>query len=130
MATETRRPVVQLLTDVVNEITGLLQTELRLVRVEMNEKLAKLANGGVMIGVAAVLFVAGLGIAFLAIAEWLVVAGLTREWALTIVALVALAVGAIIATRGVANIKDTELVPERSLQRVREDIHTIKDHVS
>lgn len=130
MATETRRPVVQLLTDVVNEITGLLQTELRLVRVEISEKVGKLANGGVMIGVAAVMMIAGLGIALLAITEWLVLAGVMREWALTLVALVALAVGAVIAMRGVASIKETELVPERSLHHVREDIHTIKDHVS
>ena len=130
MATETRRPVVQLLADVINEVTGLLQTELRLVRVEMSEKLSKLANGGVMIGVAAALTIAGLGIAFLAVTEWLVVAGLTREWALTLVAAVTLAVGGLFAMRGVANIKETELVPERSLHHVRQDIHTIKDHVS
>jgi len=130
MATETKRPVVHLIADVVYEVTGLLQTELRLVRVEMSEKLSKLANGGVMIGVAAALIIAGLGVAFLAVTEWLVVAGLTRQWALTLVALVALGIGGIIAMRGVANIKETELVPERSLQNVREDVHTIKDHVS
>jgi len=130
MTTETRRPIVQLLADVVNEVTGLLQTELRLVRVEMSEKLSKLANGGVLIGVAAALIIAGLGIAFLAVTEWLVVAGMTREWALTLVAVVALAVGGLFAMRGVAKIKETELVPERSLHHVREDIHTIKDHVS
>jgi uncharacterized membrane protein YqjE len=130
MATETRRPIVQLFADVINEVTGLLQTELRLVRVEMSEKLSKLANGGVMIGVAAALIIAGLGIAFLAVTEWLVIAGLTREWSLTLVAVVALAVGGLFAVRGVASIKETELVPERSLHHVREDIHTIKDHVS
>jgi uncharacterized membrane protein YqjE len=130
MTTETRRPVVQLIADVVNEVTGLLQTELRLVRVEMSEKLSKLANVGVMIGVATALIIAGLGIAFLAVTEWLVVAGLTREWALTLVAVAALAIGGIIAMRGVANIKETELVPERSLHHMREDIHTIKDHVT
>jgi len=130
MATETRRAVVQLLTDIVNEVTGLLQTELRLVRAEMNEKFGKLTNGGVKIGFAVVLLIAGLGIAFLAITEWLVVAGLPREWALTIVALVAVAFGGLLATRGIAEIKETELVPERSLHHVRADIHTIKDHVS
>ena len=130
MATQTNRSVVQLLTDVVNELTGLLQTELRLVRVEMNEKFSRLASGGIQIGVAAALIIAGLGMAFLAITEWIVVAGLSREWALTIVALLALAIGAIIAMRGVAKIKEIELVPERSLHHVREDIHTIKDHVS
>jgi len=46
MATEARRPIGQLLTDIVNEVTGLMQTELRLIKVEMNEKVGKFANGG------------------------------------------------------------------------------------
>ena len=130
MISETRRPIVQLVTDTINEVTGLMQTELRLIRVELNEKIGKLANGGVMIGVGAVLLIASLGIAFLAVSEWLVVAGLTREWALTIVAVCGLIIGAIFASRGVSNIKATELVPERSLHSVRQGFSTIKDHVS
>ena len=130
MATEARRPIGQLLTDIVNEVTGLMQTELRLIKVEMNEKVGKLANGGVMIGVAAVCLIAGLGIAFMAVTEWLVVAGLPREWSLTIVALAALVIGGLIALRGISKIKSTEMMPERSLQHVRQDIHTIKEHVS
>jgi uncharacterized membrane protein YqjE len=130
MATETRRPVVQLLTDIVNETTGLMQAELRLVRVEVSEKLGKLANGGVMIGMGAVCLVAGLAIAFLALTEWLVVAGLAREWALSLVAVAAMAIGGLIAARGINNIKATELVPERSLHRVRQDLNIIKEHVS
>jgi uncharacterized membrane protein YqjE len=128
MATETKRPVVQLIAEVINEVTALLQTELRLVRVEMNEKFSRLASGGVMMGVAAALMIAGLEIGFLAIVEWLIVAGLTSEWALTLVAVVALAAGGLFAARGIASIKKADLVPERSLQHVREDIHTIKEH--
>lgn len=130
MASEARRPIVQLLTDIVNEVTGLMQAELRLVRVEVNEKLGKLASGGVMIGVGAVCSIAGLAIAFLAVTEWIVVAGLAREWALTLVAIAALGSGAVIAARGIKNIKSTELVPERSLHRVRQDLNIIKEHVS
>ena len=130
MATEARRPIGQLLTDIVNEVTGLMQTELRLIKVEMNEKVGKLANGGVLIGVAAVCLIAGLGIAFMAVTEWLIVAGLPREWSLTIVALAALVIGGLFALRGISKIKSTEIMPERSLQHVRQDIHTIKEHVS
>ena len=129
MATQTRRPVAQLLGDVVNDVTGLVQTELRLIRAEMNEKLSRLANGGVLVGAAAVLLIAGLGVALLAVSEWLIVAGLPREWALTLVALAALIVGGILSARGISNIKTTEIVPERSLRHVRQDIHTIKEHV-
>ena len=130
MATEARRPIGQLLTDIVAEVTALMQTELRLIKVEMNEKVGQLANGGVLIGVAAVCLIAGLGIAFMAVTEWLIVAGLPREWSLTIVALAALVIGGLIALRGISKIKSTEMMPERALHHMRQDIHTIKEHVS
>ena len=65
-----------------------------------------------------------------AVTEWLVVAGLPREWSLTIVALAALVIGGLIALRGISKIKSTEFMPERSLHHMRQDIHTIKEHVS
>lgn len=130
MNSETRRPIASLISDVINDVTLLLQAELRLVRVELNEKRGRLANGGVMLGAGAVCLIAGLGVACLALTEWLVVAGLLREWALTLVAALVLLIGALLAARGVNSIKTTELVPERSLHGVRKDINTIKEHVS
>jgi uncharacterized membrane protein YqjE len=130
MESDTRRPIARLISDVINDVTLLMQAELRLVRVELNEKVGRLANGGVMVGAGAVCLIAGVGIACLALTEWLVVAGVAREWALTIVAAVVLLVGALVAARGVKSIKSTELVPERSLHGVRQDINTIKEHVS
>lgn len=130
METDARRPIPRLISDVINDVTLLLQAELKLVRVELNEKLARLANGGVMVGAGAICLIAGLGVACLALTEWLVVAGLAREWSLTIVAALVLLIGALVASRGVNNIKSTELVPERSLHGVRLDINTIKEHVS
>jgi len=129
MANQTRRPVAQLIGDVVDDVTGLVQTELRLIRAEMNEKVNKLASGGVLVAAAVILLIAGLGVALLAVSEWLIFAGLTREWALTLVALSALIIGGILAARGISNIKTTELVPDRSLRHIRRDIHTIKEHV-
>jgi len=130
MKSETRRPIAVLISNVINDVTLLLQAELRLVRVELNEKLGRLANGGVMLGAGAICLIAGVGIACFALTEWLVVAGLAREWALTLVSAIVLLVGALVAARGVNSIKSTELVPERSLHGVRQDLNTIKEHVS
>ncbi len=130
MDSDTRRPIARLISDVINDVTLLMQAELRLVRVELNEKLGRLANGGVMVGAGAVCLIAGIGVACLAATEWLVIAGLAREWALTIVAAAVLLIGALLAARGMNSIKSTELVPERSLHGVRQDINTIKEHVS
>lgn len=130
MRTQTKRPLGQLFGDVIDDVSGVVQTEVRLLRAELNEKLKALASGGVLVGAAAVFFIAGLGIALLAVGEWLIVAGLTREWALTLVALAALVIGGILAASGISSIKRTELVPERSLHQARESIQTIKDHVT
>ena len=130
MATDTRTQIARLISDVINDTTVLIQAELKLVRVELNEKLGQLANGGVLVGAGAVCLIAGLGVACMALAEWLFVAGLAREWSLTIVAALVLLIGALVVSRGLNSIKSTELVPERSLQGVRQDINTIKEHVS
>ena len=131
MATETtKRPIVRLLADIVSEVTELMETELRLVRAEINGKISSLASSGTMIGIGAVLLIAGLGVAFFALVEWLVVAGLAREWALTLVAACGLVAGGVVAARGVSSLKASELLPERSLHNVRQDFRTIKEHVS
>jgi len=130
MATQTGRPVAQLFGDVVNDLTGLAQTELRLFHAELSDKFSALASAGVVVGVGAILLIASLGVALLAVSEWLIVAGMTREWALTLVALAALIIGGILAARGVSRMKTTELVPERTVHQARETIQTFKDHVT
>lgn len=130
MPTQAGRPVAQLLADVVNDVTDLIQTEFRLLRVELHDNVQGLASGGVLVGAGAVLLISGLGIALLALSEWLIIAGLSREWALSLVAVTALIIGGILAARGVASIKSTPLVPERSLHQARETVQTFKDHVS
>src|SRR5690348_2664551 len=113
MSTQAGRPVGQLLGDVVNDVTDLIQVELRLLRAELRDNLKGFANGGVLVGAAAVFLISGLGVALLALSEWLIVAGLSREWALTLVAIIALLIGGILASRGITRIKTTPLVPER-----------------
>jgi len=130
MQTDTKRPLVQLFTDLIGEMTGLFHTELRLIRVEFSEIINRLASGGVLLGGGAICLIAGLVLFLLALAEWLTVAGMTREWALSLVAVGGLLIGAILAFSGVRNIKSTDLVPARTLNQVRADLDTIKEHVS
>jgi uncharacterized membrane protein YqjE len=130
MATrETSRPLTSVLTQVVSEVAYLLQTEIRLARAELNEKVNHFASGGAMIGIGAILALAGLFVVLLAVVAWLAVAGLPEEWGLLLVGGVVLAAGAGIAMKGVNDIKSSDLVPNRTIEQVKADYSVVKEQV-
>jgi uncharacterized membrane protein YqjE len=130
MATrESHHPVTSVLTAVVSEVAYLLQTELRLARTEIKEKIGQMATGAAMIGAAAALIIPGLVILLMAISQWLVVAGLSQEWATTIVAVVVLVIGGGLVMAGVKALKASSLVPERTIEQVRADFSIAKEQV-
>jgi uncharacterized membrane protein YqjE len=125
-----RHSVVDSMTRVLEEIVHLFQTEIRLVRAEFNEKVGQLANGGVFIGAAVVLMLGGFVLFLLAIVQFLVVAGLPEEWSLLLVGLLAAAGGGLLLSRGIQTIKTTNLVPDRSIDQIRADVATVKEHIT
>jgi len=79
MATrETTRPIVSLMTHVASDLAYLLQTEFRLARAEIGEKLTAASNAGAYLGLAAALALAGLIVLLFDIAQWITAAGLAR----------------------------------------------------
>jgi hypothetical protein len=126
---ETSRPIMSLMSHVASDLAYLVQTEIRLARSEIGEKVAAASNAGVYLATGAVLALAGLIILLFDIAQWLTVAGLPFEWSLLIVALVALVAGGLVAMVGVNRVKGPALVPQRTLEQMREDYVTAKEHV-
>jgi uncharacterized membrane protein YqjE len=128
MATrDTTRPITSLLTRVGSEIAYLLQTEIRLAKTELGEKLGRLAGAGIRIGAGAVLALAGLIVLLLAIVQWLAVAGLPNEWGLLIVGGIVLIVGAVLLMSGSRNMKGSALVPQRTIDQLKADLSIMKD---
>jgi uncharacterized membrane protein YqjE len=131
MASQDEKPsVVNSITRVLEEIVHLFQTEIRLVRTELNEKMGQLANGGVFIGAAMVLILGGFILFLLAIVQFLVVAGLPEEWGLLLVGILAAAGGGLLLSRGIQTIKTTNLVPDRSIDQIRADVATVREHIT
>jgi hypothetical protein len=126
---ESSRPLGSLFTDVVSEVTHLFQTEMRLVRAEMNEKVSRVANSGALIGAGTVVMVPAVFILLLAIVRWLEVAGLPEEWGLTIVGAVIAIVGAVMLMKGINNLKGPALMPDRTIRQVRADVSLAKEQV-
>jgi len=130
MATQdSTRPLTSLFTDTVAEVTHLFQTEIRLVRAEINEKLSRAANSGVLIAAGAIVMIPAVFILLLAIVRWLAVAGLPEHWGLLLVGLVIAALGVVLLMKGINNLKGSALVPRRSIEQVRADLSIAKEQV-
>jgi hypothetical protein len=123
------RSIVGLIADVISDLANLFQTELRLVRVEMNEKFHRLVSGGILIGAGAVAMLAALIILLFAIVRWLEVAGVPQEWGLLIVGLAVAVVGIALLLKGINNFKRTSLVPNRTIHQMRADVSVVREHV-
>jgi hypothetical protein len=114
---------------VVSEIAYLLQSEIRLARSEISEKLGKAANGGIMIGAGAILALAGLIVLLLAIVQWLAIAGLPHQWGLLLVGGGVLLLGAVIGMSGARNMKGSALVPHRTIDQLKADFTVVKEQM-
>ena len=125
-----RRTVFNLFADVIDETTHLFQTEMRLIRAEINEKLSRIANSGVMIGAGAVAVIAAIFLLLQAIVRWLAVAGLPDHWGYLLVGIIIAAVGAALLFKGAKDFKSTNLMPDRTLHQLRADFETVKEHVT
>jgi uncharacterized membrane protein len=128
-AHDSTRSLASLFTDLISEVTQLFQTEIRLVRAEMNEKVSRVANSGALIGAGAVVMLPAVFILLLAIVRWLEVAGVPEQWGLLIVGGVIAALGAILLMKGINNLKASALVPRRTIEQVQADFSVAKEHV-
>ena len=124
------RSIVGLIADVISDLANLFQTELRLVRVEMNEKFQRLVGGSILIGAGAVAMLAALIVLLFAIVRWLEVAGVPQEWGLLIVGVAVAAIGIALLAKGINNFKRTSLVPNRTLHQMRADVSAVREHVT
>ena len=131
MATkDSSRPLASVMTQVVSDLAFLLQTEIRLARAEIGEKLSSAANGGMLIGIGAVLLLPGIFVLLLAIVRWLAVAGLPEQWGLLLVGAVTVGIGVALALIGANSFKGSALVPDRTIEQLRADYTVAKEHVS
>jgi uncharacterized membrane protein YqjE len=126
---EHSRPLTSVLTQIVSDVTHLLQTEIRLARAEINEKVSRVATNGKLLAVGAVLSLVGLLVAALAIVAWLAVAGMPEEWGLTLVGAVLLIAGVALAIKGSKGLSVPALKPQRTLDQLHADVSTVKEQV-
>jgi hypothetical protein len=127
---EDHRTIFNLIASVIDESVHLMQTELRLVRAEINDKLAKVASAGTVLAAGGIAALAALFLLLQALVRWLAVAGLPDQWGYLIVGLVIAIIAGGMLSLGVSRLRATTLVPQKSIDQIRADVAAVKEHVT
>jgi len=126
-----RRPgVVTLLTAAMSQSADLVQTEFRLARAEVSEKLAVLRTGIVMMVVGAIFLIAALGMVLQALVSVLIANGMSPPAAILLIAGGAAVIGLVLFLMGQKRMSPEELVPDRTLTSLSRDGRMMKETVT
>ena len=129
-ARQQERSLGELFGDLTRDMSTLIRQETQLVTTEMTQKAARVGkSSGVLVGGALIAY-AG----FFALL-WAIVYGLTSLglpiWAsFLIVAIIALAVGGVMAWRGYDTLKKTDFVPRQTVETIKEDAQWAKEQTT
>lgn len=121
--------LAQAFTDLLADLGDLLQKEVQLAKAEVTEKITSRLKASMwMVGAGLLALIAGLLVveaAVFAIASF----GLALHWACLVVAGV-LAAGALAAFYYGRSVADDDLLPERSVRQISQDIRTAKEQLT
>lgn len=132
MQTEaTGRPSTpSLVADAIAQLTRLVETEIRLVRTELGEKISDAVRAVVLLVVSAVLLVAALILILQGIVYLLVYFGLQPFVAAFVVGIVIAVIAGIVVWVALRALSTDNLKPKRTLNQISRDAHVIKDQVT
>jgi hypothetical protein len=130
MATPSSPSLMSLFTAVIDEGMRLIQTEVRLAKAEISDKIGRLANSGVALASGAIIVLAAIIMLLTGIVHWLVVAGIPDQWGYLIVGVVAGGIGVGVLAKGLSDLKAANLMPDRTIDQVKADFQAVKEHVS
>ena len=126
-----RRPgVMTLFTAAIAQSADLVQTEFRLARAEVSEKLAALRIGLALMAVGAIFLIAALGMLLQALVSVLIAAGMSPPAAILLVAGGAGVIGLVLFLMGQKRLNPDELVPDRTLTSLSRDGRMMKETVT
>jgi Putative Actinobacterial Holin-X, holin superfamily III len=123
------RSVTTLLGDLAQHASALIQTEVRLLRVEMSEKISQMGTGGAEVLAGALCLFAALLILLQALVVALANLGLGAGWASLLVGIVVAALGAFLLRNGSAQLSPSNLTPTRTQEQVARDMRVAKEQL-
>ncbi len=118
-----------LFADALSQMTTLFETEIRLVRTEISEKISAAIRAVVFLLVAAVLLLAGLFIILFGIVQLVIYFGVVPWLAYFLVGGVLAVIGAIVLYLALNRLSTDNLMPKRSMDQLGKDATIVKEQV-
>lgn len=118
-----------LFADALSQMTSLFETELRLVRTELGEKISAALRAIAILLVAAVLMLAALFIILIGVVELLIYFGMPAWGAYFLVGVVIAAIGGVAIYFALNSLSADNLMPRRSLTQFSKDAEIVKEQV-
>jgi uncharacterized membrane protein YqjE len=121
------RSISRLLGDAFEQLSQLVQTEIRLARVELADKAARAGTGAGMVFGGLLLLVPALVLFLIALAVLLVQQGMSPVAAHLLSGVVAAAASAALIFAGLSRLRPTSLTPDTTIRQVQKDIAAAKE---
>lgn len=121
------RSISRLLGDAFEQLSQLVQTELRLARAELADKAARAGMGvGLLFG-GLLLIVPAVVLFLLALALYLAQQGMSPVAAHVLAGVVGAVLGGVLIITGLARLKPSSLTPETTIRQIQKDVAAAKD---
>jgi uncharacterized membrane protein YqjE len=119
-----------LIADAMAQMARLVETEVRLVRTELSEKISQALYALAIIAVSAVLLLAAIILLLIGVVHLLIYFGLQAFVSYFIVGVLAAVIGGIAVYVAISRLKPSGLAPNRSISQIGKDAQVIKEQVS
>jgi Putative Actinobacterial Holin-X, holin superfamily III len=125
VAAKAERPLSELVTQMTSDVGTLVRKEIELAKIEIKEDVQRTAKAGGMLGAAG--FAGYMAVVLLSFAIAFLLAEVIPTWlGFLIVAVIWAAVGFVLFQQGRARMKQGTLVPEQTVETVKEDVEWVK----
>jgi hypothetical protein len=116
-----------LLSDLGRQVSTLVRKEIDLARVEVTSSASRASRGAAIAGAGGLLVYAGLLVLLAAAVLGLIESGMDGWLAALLVAIVAMAVGGVVAYMGAEQVKTTQMAPRQTAETVKENVEFVKE---
>jgi VIT1/CCC1 family predicted Fe2+/Mn2+ transporter len=117
------------LSDVLSDLSDLVQKEMRLARAEISAKISAKVRAGVYMSAAGFLGLIALFLALQGVVFWIASLGLAMHWSCLIVAAAIALIAGLAFLKGRADARE-ELTPSRTIHQIKQDITTTKEQLT
>jgi uncharacterized membrane protein YqjE len=121
------RSISRLLGDAFEQLSQLVQTEIRLARAELADKAAQAGMGAALVFGGALLIVPALVLFLIALALFMIQQGMSPVVAHVLAGVVGAVLGGVLIIVGLGRLRPSSLTPDVTIRQVRKDIAAAKE---